>query len=221
MAAMTLDIARTIVQRSVRNGTDTSAYSTTDLDLSIASLCQRFCRITQYLKTSTDFTVAAGIYSLGTIPDTLDPHHLMSVTCSGVIQELNRVPWAALVEAKTRNSLQSATPATLPRIIAFRDQSYGEVFPAPNVAATVTLRYSLPFTTWTLGTATPTGVTLNLPAELLYEILPCGCRKFLQENEPENRKAAMEAWQDYLAIERTWMGEGTLGEAEAPRQAAW
>jgi hypothetical protein len=212
MSTMTLATARTIAQRSVRNGTDSSAYSATDLDIAIAALGQRFCRVTRYLRATSSQAVAAGVYDLGTLP--CHPAEILSATASGQTHELERIPWATLLSMKLAKSATG-----LPRYLAFRDAAYGECYPAPAAASVISLRYVQQFTTWTPGTTD--AVTLNLPAEVLYEILPVGCRKYLQQNEPENAASASRAWAEYLEVEKSYAGQGDYAATVAPRDVAF
>lgn len=56
----------------------------------------------------------------------------------------------------------------------------------------------------------PAGVTLNIPDDVLSEILTCGAPAQLQKNQPEHKYAA-DAWATYLALESSYIGAGGLG----------
>jgi hypothetical protein len=210
---MLLTEARAMVRDYTRNGTDTSAYSDSSVDRAIASIGQRFCRKTQYLRLSTDIVSADGVVE--GMPVTFDPANLISVVCAGVASPLTVVPWDELRERSIRRPLTGT-----PRAIAFRDRTYASLYPTPADATTITMRYAGPFVTWTPGTASPNDVVLNLPNEILLEILPFGPPSLLMKAEPENAGLAARAWENYLEIERGYAGSGHLGQTEASREMA-
>ena len=197
---MTLAAARTIVRASARNGTDTTAYGNAAVDQAIATVGQRFCRITRYLSSSS---TADASTTTGVVTCPVDRAYLVSALLEGHADALDVVPyeqlWRAIQEQDTSEHL-----------MAFTSTTSATLYPVPTTGEeTVTFLYWQPFTTFTAGTATPDSVVLNIPEAILAEILPWGPPALLQHHEPEHQYHASPAWDRYLEIERSFAGAGT------------
>lgn len=69
----------------------------------------------------------------------------------------------------------------VPNTFAWRDRTNAIVAPLPGVAWEVLLTYWEPFTTWTVGTATPGSVTLNIPDDLIQPVIQNGAAYYLNK----------------------------------------
>lgn len=220
---MTLTSARQFVRFFARNAGDSTMYSDAQVDMAISAVGNQFAEKTRCLPIASSLsTVAANpaldvssLVSLGFRPEKLLLAYLPAGNAGGTGRacrvRLRAASWETLI------GRQDGEPrSTVPEMIAFEDWSTAELYPTPDAIYTIKLRWHQPFVTWTYGTGSPDGVTLNLPDEWMTRILSDGVPGKLQLNEPEHKYAAT-AWQRYLDFEKEMMGKGALGEKSIER----
>ena len=196
---MNLTDARTIVRQFARNAGDSSVYTDAEIDRAILFVGNRFCRIAKPLKDSQSVTVTAttGAVALSSLTY-FRPERMIDFLVTGYADPLSLVDYSEY----HRRYNEGGTGTGRPEIIAMEDNDgtfAAVVYPAPSTSTAAKVRYWLPFTSWTPG-ASGSGVTLNLPDEVLYEILPVGPVAILQHNQPEQAYASA-SWRAYLEIE--------------------
>jgi hypothetical protein len=194
---VTLTTARAIVRQFARNAQDSSMYDTADVDRAIAFIGTRFCRVTKCVKTKTAMTaLTISSAALPAFPTGFRPERLIRAY-------ITDYPMLRVVDTDLLRRWRNTTPRTdTPEMIAFDSQTTGEVYPTPVAASVITLLWWESFTTFTAGTATPDAVTLNIPEDILNEILVWGPPCVLQWNDPEHGYASS-GWQKYLELENS------------------
>lgn len=208
---MNLTTARLVTTRNLNEGSNTTLYPAEAVDTAIIEVLTRFCRKTRFLLTTSDVVLTHAAAAMGTFPTGFRPD--MAVRA-----------WIATeadVEIIDHESLQGYQNADdgegVPEYLAFTSLTTGEVWPTPDAAYTLTLRWSKPFTSWTPGVAGD-GVTLELPDDVLYELLPIGPAAALTRANRAEPHFTGPAWQQYLAFEREMAGSGGAGVRAVVRE---
>jgi hypothetical protein len=208
-AGMTLSEARAYVGQFARNAGGEDVYSLADKDRAIRLVGEQFCRVTRCLPRVDAVALTAGsaVAPVASIGGAFRPERLVGARLAGASGTLALCGWDPLQD------LLADRPATgKPAKLAFEDPATANVYPTPDANYTVRVRWWQPFTSWTPGVASVVadGITLNVPADLLAQILPYGPPAVLQHNVPEHRYAS-ESWRKYLAIEAGLRGANNLG----------
>jgi hypothetical protein len=73
------------------------------------------------------------------------------------------------------------------RGIAFKDEDNAVLWPTPDVAWVYTFYYSQPLTSWTIGTASPASVAINIPNDMIDGVLWYGVPAYFENPNPANR----------------------------------
>jgi hypothetical protein len=207
---MDLTTARDWVRRSARDAGDTMKYADADIDRAILSVGCRFCRVTQSIKSAgqVNLTLGSEVADLSPLT-TFRPERLLSARLVGKRGTLSVVPWDQLQDELADDAAQRR-----PERLAFETWTVANVWPRPDAAYALRLRWWEAFATFTPGTGT--NPNLTIPDDYLAEILPTGMIGELQINEPEHGYAAT-AWGRYLEFEQSMLGAGNLGERGAER----
>jgi hypothetical protein len=213
---MTLTTARAMVRQFARNAGDSSMYSDTDVDRAIRFVCQRFVRFTRCVKATSTITLTASSSAASfAAEENFRPERLLRVwfTLAGVVKGT-----CTVVDHGEILEMLEASPSTegVPDHIGFSSWSAAAVYPLPDEAYVLNALWAVPFTTFTPGTGTPDDITLNIPSDLLEEILIYGPPAVLQHNEPEHLYASA-SWQKYLEIEASMRSAGSFGARAAFR----
>lgn len=69
----------------------------------------------------------------------------------------------------------------VPCVFGWKDATSAIVAPLPSIAWEIFLTYWEPFTSWTIGTATPNSVTLNIPDDVIMPVLQHGAAFYLNK----------------------------------------
>lgn len=211
---MKLDHARLTVRQFARNAGESTTKADA-IDRSIQTVCQRFCRITKCLPTVSTLAVTAGNATLDLTPLAgtrfLTPRLISAYLTTGIGDPLVVSTYEAVTRSLARNP-----SAAEPALLAWRDAASAKLYPTPAANYTLELRWWQPFTSWVPGAAG--SIDLNLPDEILEEILPYGPPSVLQKNQPEYAKCCTESWATYLAFERSMLAVGTTGAQVADRE---
>lgn len=210
---MKLDHARLWVRQYSRNAGE-STTKPDDIDRAIQSVCNRFCRMTRCLPTVTAVAIASGAATVSLTALAATRFTTQKLISAYLTTGIGQAMAVSTYEAVTRNLAQDPTAAE-PRLLAWRDATTAKIYPTPNAAYTLEVRWWQPFTAWIPGAAG--SIDLNLPDELLAEILPYGPPAVLQHNLPEY-KYAVQSWQKYLEFEKSLMAAGTTGAQVADRE---
>lgn len=197
VATTTLEEARTIVSLvsgrlpggELANGTDNLSR----VDYAIKAAGDEFVRRTRCTLTTDDsLTLTAGSEDLDTSSLTdFHPSRLVMIEVknptTNTIHTARWVNYQKVRESRdhgyegnwwypyTNSSDQSGTP----ELFSWRDESNAIVAPLPGLAWEVLLTYWAAFTSWTIGTATPNTVTLNIPDDMIHGVLHYGVRAYL------------------------------------------
>ncbi len=205
-AGMTLTAARAWVRQFARSGAASSQYSDTDIDHAIMVVGEQFARITKCARAAETVALAAHSAVADVSGLTLfRPERIMDANILTKECPVEIVDWQHLYQRQIE-----CTSEGTPELLAFETWTTANVWPTPNVALSLRLRWWQPFTSWTAGTAEDASITFNLPDDFMTQILTYGVTATLQHNEPSH-KFASESWQKYLAFEQKMMGAGNLG----------
>lgn len=201
---MKLDHARAFVRQFARNAGE-SVYTPDKIDRAIQFVCSRFCRVTRCLPRVDAIVLTSGspVVSLAGLPSTFGTRRLLSAYLTAVDEPLTVVDYEGLLRKRNQNPTGGA-----PTLLAWRDASSATLYPTPDLAYTLELRWWQPFTVFVPGCAG--NIDLNLPDDVLAEILPLGPPAILQETEPEHAYGT-KSWANYLAVEQSMKGAGSLG----------
>ena len=110
-----------------------------------------------------------------------------------------------------RMQLEADTGTRQPKYIGFETPASGLLYPTPDAAYTITFIWIQDIVSWTAGTASPDGVTFNIPDRLMMPILQYGGAAILTRSWPRN-KSAVPNWSEF----QEWVEEtkGTYGSDE-------
>lgn len=230
---MNLSDARLWVRQFARNADDSSMYSNADIDRCIQTVGNRFCRNTKALIAQSTVALSIG--------DTLAFFQVSDPVSGGIItlmpeQLLDMVFSANGKSAKVISAAERLRMSVRSRApddgvyVSFRDTadeatSSGctvDFWPAATVSQNIIALFWTPFLAWVPGVddATAQTYTLNLPDSWLTQILPLGPPALLQMHEPQNKAVAQGKWEEYQALEKSFMGAGSLGVRVAHRTMA-
>lgn len=215
---MTLTTARGWVRQFARNAGSSTMYPNDMIDRAIQAVGEDFLRETKAVVQvdSVAVTLATASVDVSGLAVGFAPERLIAAYLSGQAGALDLIGFDALTE------LQVETPTTgAPSALAFEDSSTVSVWPTPDAAYTLRLRWWVPFTTWTPGvdTATADTIHLNIRPDHLLKILPDGAPAMLQHNEKEMGYATA-SWARYVAERQKLRGAGSLGAKFLDRRRA-
>lgn len=205
---MNVQTARDWVRQFARDAGDSSNVSDAEIDRAILTVGQRFCRETRCLRTASTVTLTAdsstaNIAAMVTAGFT--PEQIIDAYIDGQAEPLSIVDYTDI------NARLSDEPATsVPQGIAFPTATTCKVYPTPDLAHVLTIRWWQAFTTWTPGDGASAGTSLSIPEKYLPDILTYGAPAVLQASDPKH-KYASESWKKYLEYEHKMKSAGTLG----------
>lgn len=198
-ATTTLTTAREIVELlAVRlPGAETAAGTDNikRVDYAIKAAGDEFVRRTKCARTTDDTLVLTADdedFDTSSLTD-FDPSRVIKIEVEhpteGTIYPARRSTYDT-VRTWRRNGIErydyypytnSADQVGVPAVFGWRDASNAIVAPLPGLAWKVLLTYWDLFTSWTIGTATPNSVTLNIPDDLIYPVLQHGAAFYLNK----------------------------------------
>jgi hypothetical protein len=217
---MTLTTARAWLQRSGRNA-NPGPYDATDLDLAIAKAGNWFVDTTDLLRrvdavSLTADSIAADLSALTGFRPELLRGILLTDTggapVPGYGDVLGRLVWDALWAKRTASDATGE-----PQFIAFRSWTSASVYPTPAANRKLEIEWSPRFTAWTPGTDTPDAIVLNVPHDLMIEILDTGAVAKLQMMEKETPQAAGK-WQAFERWCQSKRSAGSMGATSLTRE---
>jgi hypothetical protein len=202
--ATTLETARDIVAINLRLTGAEIAAGSTDLkrvDYMIKAAGDEFVRRTRCTQTTDQVTATADDEDLDTSGFT-DFRAANVIRVTATHPDTDRVyvvPHAdfASVQADVSYSdyLTELFPYVnltgfgyVPQAIAWRDNDNAIIYPTPSLAWVIDVDYWQPFTSWTIGTATPASVTLNIPDEMIHGVLQYGTTAYHQADAPDDKR---------------------------------
>lgn len=193
---MNLTDARSYVRNYARNAKSSTAYSDAMVDQAIAAVGNKFVRETKCTRQRDTVDVTSGdatvdFSDIATFRNDL----LLDARIDSTLAQQNLIITDV---ADVRDSAYLNTGEAFPLWIGFDTPTSAELWPTPNADYTLIAYWYAPFTTWTLGTATPNAVTLNIPEDLIIDVLMYGAASALQSNEPEHGYTET-AWAKFLA----------------------
>lgn len=188
--SMSLASAIALLREFARMAGSSASYSDLNCQHAIEGACSYFCRETKYVTASGTITVAGGTDAVDASGLSLfRPERILSVSAEDVDEPLKKL------DPLTMHAKRNAAQSGLPEFISFHTATAGYVYPAPADDCDLTVRYWQPWDT----------TSMNLPLEVLREIIPTGAAAMLQHNEPEALYASG-AWQKFLAIVEQYKG---------------
>lgn len=206
---MTLTTARDWLVNAVADAKDVDLFSPTDLDRAIYCAGETFCRMTRCLKRVDTIAIAASnnSVSLAGSPTTngFRPERLIDGFLSGFEDPINVIDYTELNAAVVADSALG-----IPVAMAFLDWTTAEVWPVPDIAYTLKIRYWLAFNSWAFGTSSPDSVTLNLPTDYLPRVLSEGAASVLTAADKKNQFGTVMG-QRFLQYVESMKGAGNLG----------
>lgn len=179
-------------------------YSDADVDRSIQWAGNDFVEHSHYTKTTSTMAISDGSTALPAFPTGFRPERLLSAYIVAEGKTLDVRPYEELVELIDQEAGEG-----VPTKIAFTTLTTGVVYPIPDAAYTLAVRFWEPFTDWTAG-GTPSPNSFNLPDDVLRVVLMTGAVARLQANEPEHGYAA-ERMAEYIAYRTRMTQVGKLG----------
>lgn len=224
--------ARLYARFNVRNGTDTSMYTDTAVDLAIMAIGNRLvedARVTRSIDTvaMTADTEAVSVSALtGFLPEFVIGPGIRVVADSNYansdcLESLNQVSISSIAEAKACRGTSSGVP----RLIAFEVEANAVasviIWPPPKATGSLEFTWFPPFTVYTAGTMSPTGVTMNVRDSILIDALRLGGPAYLQSNEPENANWAAQSESKLAAYIMKQMGKGGDGAKSLGRSMVY
>ena len=193
---MNLTTARTIVRNAARSGLDTDRYSLTQVDIAIARVGNDFVNRTGCAVSLDSIDVTAedpAVAFTDLIAEGFHPRRLLEVRLdeSDDYAATSITDNLALVSLREiRNCLAQRTAVGVPLKIGFIDDDEAEVWPTPSYDGTLSVWWKAPFTTWTLGVADGSAITLNIPEDLIWPVLDCAA-VIMQLQDPEAQNAQL------------------------------
>ncbi len=106
----------------------------------------------------------------------------------------------------------------VPCVAAFRDDTTLVYWPFCKVSVNLAVQYWQPLVVWTAGTASPTGVTLNVPDDYIQRAIVTGSASQLQWNTPAGRMASVEG-QAFEALIKEVSGTYAVDTSRISRRA--
>ena len=203
-ATTTLADAREQVKLAVQDLPGVVVGSGTDglkrLDYAIRAACREFvrrtsCNLSSDMKVATVDDVDLDVSGLANF----HPSRIVRVTVTDpddatLIYPVDVVNYRDVLgdELGTNTALQTpyvwlTNASANPRKIAFKDESNAVLWPSPGKAWVYTFYYSTPFTSWTIGVTDGSGVTLNIPDDMIDGVLWYGVPAFFENPNPANR----------------------------------
>lgn len=203
LATTTLEAAREAVALAVQDMPGTTVSAGTDgvkrLDYAIRAAGNEFVRRTfctrgQGTKAAT---VDSDTLDTSSITD-MDPSRIFRCTAtepaSGRVYPVEVGDFRDVQVDATKRDLWLQFPYVglvdtqyRPHKLGFRTATSAIIWPTPGVAWSFIFDYWVPFTSWTIGTATPASVTLNIPDDMIDGVLWYGVPAYFENPNPANR----------------------------------
>lgn len=230
----TLADAREILELTTRlPGSETSAGTNNlkRVDYAIRAAGEEFVRRTRCTRKTNDsltLTADSRNFSTGSIAD-FHPSRLINIEVEhpteGTIYPADNFNYRHVRSESLhgisyhiwQNAHPDTRPGGTPDRFAWRDDNNAIVDPEPDVAWKVRLVYWAPFTSWTIGTASPGGVTLNIPDHLIIPVIEHGARAYLQSAvNPRQAAFGRELFEQHINATR-----GTRSLSNVTRPNPW
>lgn len=160
---LTLITLRALVRQYSRNAGSSATYSDFDIDTAIASLCNRFLRMTKYLTRTDTLVASAGSTTLDVSSistgetDILSfhPKRLIAAypsTTDGSADPNTDRPLDILDYDRLLKQINLVRASGGIRCLAWSDPVTAAIYPYPSVDYNVTLKWWIPFTVFVCGT---------------------------------------------------------------------
>ena len=151
--AFTLLDARSRIRLAARNADDSGLYTDAAVDNALVLALDEWTRIVKPTRTTSTLTLTAASASLPTLPTGFLPEQLLRVylTLSGqfVRPNIMSISYDALLEKQYENG---GDAVGRPQYMAFTSPTAGVVYPTPDNAYSLLLRWWSQPTSWTAGT---------------------------------------------------------------------
>ena len=203
--SMTLDIARALLLETVKQ--DATVFTPTQLDTALQVALLKFCRDSTCTRTTFTQAITAGATSVtltaGTSPVPSDWMRYRTLSLLAVVSGQPPVLAAPVLPGGNRwedrlaphlnlwwaipGVAQASAGLGLPVGAMFQDDSTLVFWPAPTINFNWVIKYWQPLVSWTLGTASPSGVTLNVASDYLTEAIVSGAATQLLSDSPGGR----------------------------------
>jgi hypothetical protein len=215
---MTLTEARAYLARLTRSGADDGRYTATDYDLALADVGHKFCRDTRIVRAAATCTVADGdgtVTGFGSITG-FRPERLISARVRDTDAEDDLIITSARTIAN--KTAEDATEG-IPTHLGFSTHVLAEVWPVPDAAYTIDVYTWTPFVSFTPGTATPGSVTINIPDDLVYDVLRFAA-DYAMRTQITDRQMFFAAQGAFAQFIRETKGRGSVAGQLAIRDAS-
>jgi hypothetical protein len=220
MAFMTLDVARTALEDSVLHvGNDT--YTDYVLDEAVLAASRHFINVTRCYKITETWTIPIGTGTAAAtnagvgLTEPWSPEMWISgyVSNSSGFKKLRRVSvseWMNLMQGTA-----TAVASTNVSHICFPTNLTLNTFPANSDELTIVVYRHGGFT-FTLGTGSPSGVSIPIPEQWVYDVLQYGAKAYLLQGADghPDALAARQDWNRVLEIAKDVFAEGKPGIEE-------
>jgi len=206
---MTLTAARVILRAAARNAGDSTVHSDTDVDNAILSIGNDFVNRTRCVHEFCSVSLVDGTATLADLGNTatgIRPDRIRRMYILGH-GPLSIVDMAAIEEMIETNGESEGVPL----YIAFTGAEAATLYPTPDDDYTLKTQWYPPFTSFTAGTGSPDGVTLNIPDDLIRPVLEHGAVWKLQQTVPEHQGFVWQLKQSYEEHVARSMGACSLG----------
>lgn len=213
--AYTLSDARLWVRQFARNAQSSSMYSDSDVDRAIMTVGDDFVWKTNATRTLSSLSIISGTstitsgFATGFVPERILRAYIATYN------DLTITTHETVLRLLKDNAISAGTPTHL----GFYSTTALEMYPTPDANYTLKVLWVPPFSSFTVGTGSPTGVTFNLPDEYLRVMWTYGAPAMLQHNEPEHAYAS-ESWKKYEEFRNRLVGAGGLGARSQARNGA-
>jgi hypothetical protein len=240
---MLIGDARDLVKLFARNAGDTTFYPDTMVDTAMQAAADELIMRANLLPRIDSVAVASAATTVSGFPANFRPDRISSVYLTGdnvrvCMGATSPTAWK-YVEGGRSGVPSEPSSATLdivdfntildyqislattgqPQAIGFQSWTTAALYPIPDDAYTLKVRWFDFFTTWTAGDSGADDLTLNLPDDLLRQVLLYGAPAFLQHNDPEHAYATVSGRKFSEFIDRLVGSAGGLGTASVvPRR---
>ena len=202
--SITLTEGRAVLTGNVLH-TGTSTFSTSKQDRAIRDACNEFIAATNCNRTTATISISSGTREFDPTASVTGFREDFYLDESTIAWDDVKLTTSKSIARKYAGSVAGKKLTGRPTEIGFRGPAEAWLWPEADATYSLEFAYREQLNTWTIGTASPGSVTLNIPTEWVGPIIHLGAKYYLLYG-------AAEAHPDSIGIWEKW--QRTLDRAE-------
>lgn len=214
---ITLTQAREIVRNSVLH-VPNGSYSDSQIDNAILFVGKMWMRDTKCVQKIGQVAITDGNREIDIQASLPDFNYWMFSRCQ-IVDDNNYIKTVARDDySKVANAYCNSTQSGRPRAMGIKTNSTALLYPTPDDDYTLHIIYAEPFVQFTAGTLSPDVITINIPGDLVRDVLWFGAGTALVFGENYQNMYPTRGWAYFMELKKKVEGQMSIDSYDSYNQ---